>query len=199
MDSFIQELQKYQAVLEEYYKLECRRTLTKTEEIRVQKILKEAQSDPVLDFLIDEVDHILGHELGLIDEKFIQQQQKKLRSRIDAKWLDHLLSSHTGETDPLSLQEAEPNPLSLQEAQNRLKQEGLYDGQIDGVFGPITKQAFRALRRRIRERLEKQGLPTDSIDGILKEDRSVIETAHQAGKKIDLQAVELLNLEAKFS
>lgn len=199
MDSFIQASQKYLPVLEEYYKLECRQTLTEEEEDRVQEILEEAQSNPVLDFLIDEVDHILGHELGLIDEKFIRQQQQRLKSKIDSRWMDHLLSSHTGEPNLPSLQETELDLLSLQEAQTRLKQEGLYNGQIDGVFGPVTKQAFRALRRRVRERLEKQGIHTDSIDGILKKDRNVINTAYQEGKKIDLQAVELLNLEAKFS
>ncbi|MBD2078446.1 peptidoglycan-binding domain-containing protein [Leptolyngbya sp. FACHB-17] len=189
MDSFIQESQKRLAVLQEYYKLECQRTLSDPEIDRVQEILEQAQKDPLLDFLIDEIDHILGHEFGLIDEQFIQQQQQKLESVIDSAWMEHLLSSYTCESDLPS----------LQEAQTRLKQEGLYNGQIDGVFGPITKQAFRALRRRIQERLEKQGLPTDSIDGILKEDQSVIERVYREGKKLDLQGVELLNLEAKFS
>lgn len=197
MDNFIQALEEYRPKLDEYYRLECQATLTEAEADRVQTILEEAQEDPMLDFLIDEVDHILGHELGLIDEKFIQQQQEKLKSAIEPKWMDHLLSRHTGEPDPLSLEEADLP--SLEDAQTRLKQEGLYNGQIDGVFGPITKQAFRALRRRVRDRLEKQGLPTASIDGILQKDRSMIETASQAGKKIDLQAVDLLNLETKFS
>lgn len=188
MNSFIQKSKKHLTVLQEYYKLGCQKTLSKTDEDRLQEILEEAQKDPLLDFLIDEVDHVLGHELGLIDEKFIQQQQQKLESAVNSGWMEHLLCSCIYESD---------SP-SLQEAQTCLKQEGLYDGRIDGVFGPITKQAFRALRRRIQERLEKQGLPTDSIDGILKEDRSVIETVHQEGKKIDLQAVKLLNLEASF-
>ena len=195
MDSFIQASQKYRAVLEEYYRLECRRTRRETEIDRVQEILQEAQDDPVLDFLLDEVDHILGHELGLIDEKFIQQQQQKLKSSIDSQWLDHLLDCHVGTSNTM---ETEPDLPSLEEAQARLKREGLYNGQIDGVFGPITRQAFRGFRRKIRERLEKQGLPKDSIDGILKRDRTVIETVYLAGKKIDLQAVELLNLEARF-
>ncbi|MBD1859959.1 MULTISPECIES: peptidoglycan-binding domain-containing protein [Leptolyngbya] len=189
MDSFIQESQKHLAVLQEYYKLECQQRLNDTEVNRVQEILEQAQKDPLLDFLIDEVDHILAHEFGLIDEQFIQQQQQKLESLINSTWLEHLLSSYTRESDLPS----------VQEAQTRLKQEGLYNGQIDGIFGPITKQAFRALRRRIQERLEKQELPTDSIDGILKEDQSVTGTVHREGKKLDFQEVELLNLEAKFS
>ncbi|MBW4440687.1 MAG: peptidoglycan-binding protein [Plectolyngbya sp. WJT66-NPBG17] len=196
MDNFIQALEDYRLVLNEYYRLECQPTLTETEADRVQAILEDAQKDPMLDFLIDEVDHILGHELGLIDEKFIQQQQEKLKFAIEPKWMEHLLSRHTGEPDPLLLEDAEL--LSLQDAQTRLKQEGLYDGCIDGVFGPITKQAFRALRRRIQERLEKQGLPTDSIDGILNKDRTTIETAYHAGKNIDWQEVDLLSLEEKF-
>ncbi|MBD1848279.1 hypothetical protein H6F89_34015 [Cyanobacteria bacterium FACHB-63] len=199
MDSFIQASQTHRAVLKEYYKLGCLSTLTEAEEDRLQEILEEAQKDSMLDALIDEVDHILGHELGLIDEKFVQQQQGKLKSTIDSRWMDHLLTSHIGELDPLLIQEDESDLPSLEEAQTRLKQEGLYNGRIDGVFGPITKQAFRALRRRIQERLEKQGLPTDSIDGILKEDQSVIERVYREGKKLDLQEVELLNLEAKFS
>lgn len=184
MDIFIQRSEKYLALLQEYYKLECQQTLSEEDADRIEEILDEAQQDPLLDFLIDEVDHVLGHELRLINEKFIQEQQDRLKPQIDSAWMENLIRSHSP---------------SLEEAQTCLKKEGLYNGQIDGVFGPITKQAFRALRRRVRERLEKQGLSTDSIDGILDVDQSVIEMIHQEGKTIDLQAVQLLKLEAKFS
>ena len=184
MNTFIQEFQKHLTVLQEYYKLECQQTLSEEDADRLQAILDKAQHDSSLDFLIDEVDHILGHESGLLNEKFIQEQQRKLKPAIDLAWVENLVRTHSP---------------SLEEAQTRLKQEGLYNGRIDGVFGPITKQAFRSLRRRVRERLEKQGLPPDSINGILEVNQSVIEISHQAGKSIDIQAVKLLELEAKFS
>lgn len=184
MDIFIQRSKAHLAVLREYYKLECQQTLSEEEADRIEEILDQAQQDPLLDFLIDEVDHVLGHEFRLIDEKFIQEQQNKLKPKIEFAWMENQLRSHSP---------------SLEEAQTCLKKEGLYSGQIDGVFGPITKQAFRALRRRVLELLEKQGLSTDSIEGILEVDQSVIKSVHQEGKTIDLQAVQLLKLEEKFS
>lgn len=179
---FFEGVVKLLPVIEEYYRLICQQTLREEDSDRIQEILDNAQDNPMLDFLIDEVDHILGHEFKLIDEKSIREQQDKLKPLVDSVWLENQVHAH-----------------ALKEAQMRLKEEGLYDGQIDGVLGSVTKKALQAFRLMIYDQLRKDGISVPWLDELLKKDQNVAEILYQSGKQIDSQSINLLNLETEFS
>jgi hypothetical protein len=96
---FIKEVERRLPVIQEYYRLVCQPTLSEREADRLQEILEQAQQDLMLDFLIDEFDHILGHELGLIHEKFIQEQQDRLKPLIDSIWVENQVRTQEKDAD----------------------------------------------------------------------------------------------------
>lgn len=49
--------------------------LTNSQEKRLDEILERAINDEVLDFWIQEIDHILAHELNLIDSTWMSEQR----------------------------------------------------------------------------------------------------------------------------
>ena len=53
----------------EYGELAARQKLSDHEADRMEEILTLANDDSALSFWIDEVDHCLGHRLGLLDEE----------------------------------------------------------------------------------------------------------------------------------
>jgi hypothetical protein len=81
---FMQELTEYKDLLCKYCVLAVKCTLTEAEADSMDLILLQAETDPFLSFLLDEVDHLLAHELGLIDKTFIQQQQQKFSAELAA-------------------------------------------------------------------------------------------------------------------
>lgn len=126
-DVAIQEsLLKYKGLVYEYCALAVKCTLTDEAADRMVEILQKAESEPLLSFLIDEADHLVAHELGLIDGLMINQQQAKLKQRIEANWVDQLLL------------DVQLHPRKLQQF---LKDQGLYEGAIDGICGPATENA----------------------------------------------------------
>jgi hypothetical protein len=96
---FIKEVERRLPVIQEYYRLVCQPTLSEKEADRLREILEQAQQDLMLDFLIDEFDHILGHELGLIHEKFIQEQQDRLKPLIDSVWVENQVRTQEKDAD----------------------------------------------------------------------------------------------------
>lgn len=126
-DVAIQEsLLKYKGLVYEYCALAVKCTLTDEAADRMAEILQKAESEPLLSFLIDEADHLVAHELGLIDGQMITQQQAKLKRCIETNWIDQLL---------LDVQ------LQPRKLQQFLKDQGLYQGAIDGICGPATESA----------------------------------------------------------
>ena len=126
-DATIQEsLLNYKELVYEYCALAVKCTLTDDAADRMVEILRKAESEPLLSFLIDEADHLVAHELGLIDGLLINQQQAKLQQRIETNWIDQLL---------LDIQ------LHPRKLQQFLKEQGLYEGPIDGICGPVTEHA----------------------------------------------------------
>ncbi|MDJ0708433.1 MAG: hypothetical protein QNJ46_34620 [Leptolyngbyaceae cyanobacterium MO_188.B28] len=119
-------LLKYKELVYEYCALAVKCTLTDEAADRMVEILQKAESEPLLSFLIDEADHLVAHELGLIDGQLINQQQAKLQQRIETNWIDQLL---------LDIQ------LHPRKLQQFLKEQGLYKGAIDGVCGPVMEHA----------------------------------------------------------
>lgn len=192
IDGLVGASQGYRDVLREYCVLAMQPTLEDKQANRMEEILELAQADSLLSFLIDEADHILGHELGLIDAVSTHNQQHQLRQALDRDWINiHVEKSR--------LREGQVPVLSLKEAQTRLRAEGLYTGFIDGVYGPKTKQAFQSLRQKLQNNLKKQGLYTGSIDETCSsEHQQMVQILTEKGHNIDAEKVELLNLETWF-
>lgn len=121
-----------------YCRLASRATLSEEEADRIAEILQLAQSDSLLDFLINEADHFLAHHLDLIDESFIKNDQAKLR--------EFLIIPNNNDCDTSLVWNQNLN-YGIQNLSKRLqqelKQEGFYPGPIDGVYGPRTQQALK--------------------------------------------------------
>jgi fumarylacetoacetate (FAA) hydrolase family protein len=131
----VQQSRKYTEIFHEYCTLASQQTLTEMQADRLEKILQKAQSDTWLDFLIDEADHILAHELGLIKEKAIQHQLHELKKSLDRIWCERII------------QEIQKQNRS-KKIQKYLQEEGLYDGAIDGYIGPRTQTALELLKKQ---------------------------------------------------
>jgi len=127
----LQELMKYKPIVREYCALSVKPMLTETEADRMDEILGQAEQEPTLNLLLDEADHLVSHELNLIDPVFIAQQQKRLADvlQLEPPKTDHSLDKTA-------------------EIQAVLKKEGLYTGAIDGVCGPRTEEAIKQVRSR---------------------------------------------------
>jgi hypothetical protein len=124
----------YRTMVLEYCRLAIKPTLTEPEQDRMAEILDMGTEDAVLNFWLEEGDHLVAHHLGLIDEDFIHNQQDKFRRAIGQSWIDTLWRDLQSSTKVL---------------QAYLHCQGVYQGSIDGVMGPSTQAAVRQL-------LEKQ-------------------------------------------
>lgn len=68
---------RYRDVLHEYGVLALKPSLSDAEADRLAEILESAQLDPCLGFLLEEIDHAVGHLLGLIDTEAIADCQTR--------------------------------------------------------------------------------------------------------------------------
>ncbi|NER22915.1 MAG: peptidoglycan-binding protein [Symploca sp. SIO1C2] len=140
MDDFevlVRESVKYKQIVYEYCALALQPTLTQQQAERIEEILQKAQLDSWLDFLLDEADHILAHELGLIKEEIIQHQLQELKTSLDRFWCEQVL------------QEIRKQNRS-KEIQKYLQDKGLYNGAIDGDIGPITERAIELYKQEFQ-------------------------------------------------
>ncbi|MBD2090129.1 hypothetical protein H6F67_09715 [Microcoleus sp. FACHB-1515] len=126
----LQELMKYKPIVREYCTLSIQSKLTETEANRLGAILQQAEQEPMLNLLLDEADHLVAHELDLIDPVFIQEQQHKLKVALQ---LERFKKANLSQTETVEIQTV-------------LQKEGLYTGAIDGVCGPRTQEAIKQLR-----------------------------------------------------
>jgi hypothetical protein len=182
----------YHALIREYCNLAIQPNLTEDGIERQDEILAKAEGDPLLEFLLDEADHLLGHALGFIDSRLLKDQQQQLESLIDRSWL-------MGELSKYRDRRGQVPPVFLRDAQTCLKREGLYRGAVDGVYGNQTRKAFRQLRRRVQQLLSQQGLYSGSLDEMDDtEQERLINALRQQGKARDAKKIELLNLESWF-
>jgi hypothetical protein len=77
---------KYGKILREYCQLASQKHLSEGDAERLTKILILAETDGALSFLLNEADHFLAHELGLLnltDRERYKEQQASLKARID--------------------------------------------------------------------------------------------------------------------
>ena len=70
------------SLLYEYVTLAKLPELNNSQSERCEKILLLAEKNEHIDFLINEVEHLIGHELGLLDTKMIKNSQALLRERL---------------------------------------------------------------------------------------------------------------------
>lgn len=120
---------QYAGLMDEYLTLASKRQLTQSQAERLSDILQQAEADSWLEFLIDEADHILAHELGLINEDFINYQQDELKKSLDRQWCEQILQ----QTREVRQQNC------LKDLQTSLQRQGLYDGDIDGKFTSLPQ------------------------------------------------------------
>ncbi|MGQ4647026.1 peptidoglycan-binding domain-containing protein [Lyngbya aestuarii] len=135
----VQQSLKYKEVIQEYCTLASLSTLTESEADRIEEILLKAQSEPWLDFLIDEADHILAHKLGLMDKQAIKSQQNKLSQLIDRNCLEQQLMEIQNRSQKIQNRS--------KEIQEYLKVKGVYHGAIDGKMGSLTRTAIESLKK----------------------------------------------------
>lgn len=132
METMVQQSLAYKDTIHAYWRLASRPTLTESEADYLEKILNQAQSEPFLEFLLDEVDHLLAHELGLLDEQYIKHQQNELKKSLDQAWFEQLLAEIRSRS---------------KDVQKYLQGKGFYKGAIDGQIGPRTQEAIALLKK----------------------------------------------------
>jgi hypothetical protein len=146
-DEFVQASMKYHEILSEYCTLAVCDSLDDRQAERIAEILTQAEVNPLLNFWIDEADHLIAHQLGLIDEEIIQSQQNQLRSFIRKAWIDLLLQEIQDKTKAVQVY---------------LKHQGTYQGEVDGQLGPSTRAAIQSLQTK-NNRVANHILWNDSL------------------------------------
>lgn len=158
-------------IVSEYYTLAALPTLDENKAQQMEKFLKLAERDLLLSFLLDEADHIVGHELGLINADEIHEQQNRLQQAIDKTWITVMLKNESSED-------------SLKQAQVYLQRTGFYNGPIDGQYNELTQEAFSNLWQEVKQqyRLDDEQLFSatsvhhrDVIERIVAEQDSTID------------------------
>jgi murein L,D-transpeptidase YcbB/YkuD len=128
-EPLLQAYDSYEQVLRNYHRLISSVELSDKDAERMDKILEQAESDEVLNFLLGEVNYILGQRFGLFDNLNInvyKNQQAYLREH-----LEHI-----------------PNVLDLhRELQKELRKRGFYSGPIDGIFGQDSRMAVKSFQK----------------------------------------------------
>lgn len=138
-------------ILAEYYNLTLKDELTDEDADRLAAIYTKAEASPLLNFLINELDHIVNQKLGLLDVSFVEtykDQQAWLREHLEQMPLDRECRK---------------------EMQQLLSEEGFYKGAIDGVLGKRSTKAIVRYFRKVQELLHEGGLYEKKIDGVIGE------------------------------
>lgn len=174
----------------EYCQLSVRDTLTDAQSVTIASILKQAEDDPMLSFLLDEADHVIGHQLGLVNVSKIQAEQIDLQQILDQTWIDWLVTK-VGSSDVALLSEH-----VLKQAQTRLKKHGLYTAEIDGICGAETKKAIQRLEQNFHSQLRGSNFYPDLIGpGKEIKTKEAIRLVHTQGMTGDIkEKADLLSL-----
>ncbi len=126
--------QQHRELLKTYCQLSVKPVLSDHDTDRLDAILAIAENDPMVSFLIDEADYMLAHLYHLIDDAEIAHQQEKLQTHLRDAWLDQAFQDLA-----YRLQTSQCKDL-----QQYLKDQGFYQGAIDGVMGQATQKAIQA-------------------------------------------------------
>lgn len=68
-------------IIQEYCYLAALKSLSEEHQERMEEILKIAESDEIINFIIAEIDHFIGHKLDIIDETECKNFQAALQER----------------------------------------------------------------------------------------------------------------------
>ena len=139
---------QHDELLTNYQELSLCNELTDKASDQLDQIYAKALNDPMLNFLLTEIDHILNSYLGLLSDEAVggyKDQQAWLRERLEQTPFEHR---------------------NCQEVQKMLAEAGFYEGPIDGVIGPRSTQALKQMTIQIQENLSQRGFYNqDDIDG----------------------------------
>jgi Putative peptidoglycan binding domain len=151
VDALIRACQGYTSRLREYCDLALCAELDDNSATKLEAIYTEAEQDPLLNFFIHEFDRIWGERIGLLNAHSIQDyqnQQAWLREHLEETLLDQQYRL---------------------EIQQLLREQRLYQGPLDGVWGDRSVTAIKQFRMKVQRRLQEQGFYHGAIDGELGE------------------------------
>lgn len=134
----------YEFIAERYYRLSMQKNLGPRDAEEIDSILGMAASDRQLEFLLNEVDHMVAHDLDLIDPDYIQAQQHDLEKRILVKKCSEQVSEHI---------------------QDKLKGFGLYGGAVDGFYGKETQHSLQIATKKVQKHLKQEKVYRGWVDG----------------------------------
>lgn len=149
MSNLGETLHGYIPKLNTYWQLALKQEPSDEDEDRLDEIYTAAQSDSLLNFFITWLDQVLGEKLGLLNDDTIKKhgdQQAWLREHLEEALFDRD---------------------SREEMQKLLKEQGLYDGPLDGILGERSREAVDQLRKSSQALLQKEGYYRGAIDGEL--------------------------------
>lgn len=89
--------QEQKNIIREYCCLASLSSLSEQEAQRIAEILEIAKVDQIIDFLMTEADHYVGHKLNLVNEKEDKNLQARLREHLvtDSGNLKQITFRHT--------------------------------------------------------------------------------------------------------
>lgn len=157
----------YSWLLADYQEIALSNELTDAASQRLEEIYEEAETHPMLNFLLTEIDHNLNRQLGLLSDtavKTYKDQQAWLREHLEQMPFNY---DHR------------------QDVQRLLAEEGLYQGPIDGVFGPRSTKAMKRMNTRIQKLLYKKGFYDKKIDGLIGKSSVEAIKAFQKSKNLE--------------
>lgn len=137
-------LQDYDFIADRYYRLSIQDKLGPRDKEEMDSILQMATNNREFEFLLNEVDHMVAHDLDLIDPEYIQAQQKELENRLFFKKFAEQVSEHI---------------------QGKLRGLGLYQGAVDGFYGKETKQSVQLATKKVQKHLKQEKIYGGGIDG----------------------------------
>jgi murein L,D-transpeptidase YcbB/YkuD len=131
--------QRYTSKLSEYCELASRSELTDEEADQMAAIYSEAEQEPWLNFFINELDYLLGQQIGWLSPEVIEDYKNQ------QSWLrEHL-------------QEMPIDQEYRMEVQRLLQEHNFYDGPIDGVLGERSVAAVKQFQQS--QHLKDDGVP----------------------------------------
>lgn len=83
----------YRSTVNDYCQLALCPSLDQAATERMGEILQQAEAEPLLNLLIDEVDRLVALLQPCLSEQHLQQQQQRLQRAIDALWVNELLAT----------------------------------------------------------------------------------------------------------
>lgn len=141
----------YTPLLLVFQKLILLPLLTEGEADQLCAIYEQAEKDSMLNFLLIFVEHILNFQLGLFSDDAIKEYKNQLA------WLSEHL-------DQIPLKHE-----NCKDFQQMLRDQGFYEGPIDGVLGDRSAKAIKQLNIEIQNLFSKRGLCTQDADGMIGE------------------------------